>query len=71
MPGATHRARVPILAWTALALLLAVSLTHRLRDTADRLDELRRGNVVVRLPFDVDLPRFSLSEVQPEAASAG
>ena len=71
MPGANRGSRVPILAWTALALLLAISLTHRLRDTADRLDELRRGTVVIRLPFDVDLPQFTLSEVQPEASAAG
>lgn len=71
MPGANRGSRAPILAWTALAVLLAVSLTHRLRDTDDRLDELRRGSVVVRLPVDIDLPQFTVSEVQPEAAAAG
>jgi phosphoserine phosphatase RsbU/P len=60
-------ARRPYLAFAALAVLLAVSLAYRIRDSADRIDELRHGDTIARLPFDFDLPQLTIGSLQPEA----
>jgi len=58
-------------AYGALALLLAISLTYRVRDTLDRIDELRHGDTIARLPFDFDLPQLTIGSLEPEAERAG
>jgi sigma-B regulation protein RsbU (phosphoserine phosphatase) len=63
--------RTSLVLYGVLALLFAVSMTYRFRDTTDRIDELLRGNEIARIPFDPDLPEGTLGEVQPEAAAAG
>ena len=40
--------------FTALALLFALSLTYRIRDTIDRTDELSNGHRIAQIPFDID-----------------
>jgi phosphoserine phosphatase RsbU/P len=62
--------RFPVL-YLALGVLFAVAVTYRLRDTADRLDEVVRGDRLVRLPFDVDFPDSVVSQLTPEAVVAG
>src|SRR5262245_18082266 len=64
-------ARHPYAAYAAVALLLLISLTYRMRDTVDRLDELRHGNTIARLPFDFDLPQLTIGSLQPEAEREG
>ena len=59
------------LAYAALALLFLISLTYRLRDTFDRVDEMRHGAAFARLPFDVDLPQLAISGTRPESDRAG
>src|SRR3989442_664627 len=63
--------RLPHLAYAALAILFLISLTYRLRDTVDRIDEMRHGATFARLPFDVDFPRFAISGTRPESDHAG
>ena len=58
-------------AYVALAILFGVSLIHRVRDTVDRVDELRNGNAIAKLPFSVDLPHFVIIDPRPEAVAAG
>jgi sigma-B regulation protein RsbU (phosphoserine phosphatase) len=57
--------------YVALALLLVVALTYRVRDTVDRFDEAVRGDQIARIPFDIDLPKFTVTELEPEAQAAG
>jgi len=64
-------ARRPFLAYAALALLLAISLVYRVRDTVDRIDELRHGGTIARIPFDFDLPQLTIGDLQPEAEREG
>jgi sigma-B regulation protein RsbU (phosphoserine phosphatase) len=59
------------LAYVVLAILFGISLTHRIRDTVDRVDEIRNGTRIARLPFSVDLPGFVIIDPQPEAVAAG
>ena len=59
------------LAYLLLATLFGISVIHRIRDTADRIDEMRNGTAIARLPFSVDLPAFSISDPRPEAEAAG
>ena len=66
---ATERPRH--LAYAALAILFLISLTYRLRDTADRVDEMRHGAAFARLPFDVDLPQLAITGTRPESDQAG
>src|SRR5262245_24763995 len=67
-PSAPQR---PYAAYAALALLLLISLTFRIRDTVDRIDELRHGNTIARLPFDFDLPQLTIGSLEPEAEREG
>jgi len=64
-------ARRSSLAYAALALLLAISLTYRLRDTIDRIDEFLHGDTIARLPFDFDLPQLTIGSLAPETERAG
>ena len=57
--------------YAALALFFAVVAVYRALDFSERLDGLLNGQVLAREPFDIDLPEFSLSSVNEEAAAAG
>ena len=57
--------------YAALALLFLVVAAYRVLDFNERLGDLLYGQVHVREPFDIDLPEFLLSRVNPEAAEAG
>ena len=59
------------LAYLLLAILFGISVIHRIRDTADRIDEMRNGTAIARLPFSVDLPGFAIIDPRPEAEAAG
>lgn len=67
MPPAKPPLRDDRLLYAALALLVAVALVYRVRDTIDRYQELRRGQQLAELPFDVDLPQFTIAAVFPPA----
>ncbi len=71
MPVALRPLRKPYLLYAGLALLFLVSATYRVLDIAERVGELRHGREYVREPFDIDLPEYTLSGVEDEAASAG
>jgi membrane-associated protease RseP (regulator of RpoE activity) len=71
MPVALHPLRTHHLLYASLALLFLVSATYRVLDIAERVGELRHGREYVREPFDVDLPEYTLADVEDEAARAG
>jgi sigma-B regulation protein RsbU (phosphoserine phosphatase) len=72
MPPMPERASRSLwLAYVVLAVLFGISLIHRTRDTVDRVDEIRNGSRIARLPFSVDLPGFVIIDPHPEAAAAG
>ena len=54
-----------------LAVLFAIVAVYRVIDFTERLGDLTYGHVHVREPFDIDLPEFGLTSVEPEAAAAG
>ena len=56
--------------YALLLLILAISLTHRLRDAADRLSFVLAGDYA-RDPFDVRLPTFEIGGLEPESEAAG
>ena len=58
-------------AYLILAILFVVSAIHRVRDTSDRVDEIRNGTRIARLPFSADLPGFVIVDLRPEAEAAG
>ena len=58
-------------AYAVLLLLFAVVAVYRVIDFTERLGDLVYGHIHVREPFDIDLPEFSLTSVEPEAAEAG
>lgn len=70
MPLAKELRRA-LLLYVALGLLFAVALTHRARDTIDRFAEVVHGDELPRLPFDLDFPSSTLSQLGPEAVEAG
>ncbi len=70
MPGAKP-SRNTIVLYVVLAALFAIALAHKIRDTADRFDEVVRGDVLVRLPFDGDFTEMVVTELTPEAEAAG
>ncbi len=57
--------------YVALGVLFAVALTHRVRDTIARFAEVVHGDELPRLPFDLDFPGSTLSQLGPEAVEAG
>jgi sigma-B regulation protein RsbU (phosphoserine phosphatase) len=57
--------------YAALALFFLIVAAYRALDFNERLGDLLYGQVHVREPFDIDLPEFTLSGVNPEAAEAG
>ncbi len=57
--------------YTVLGLLFVVVAVYRVIDFTERLGDLIYGQVHVREPFDIDLPEFNLTGVEPEAAAAG
>src|SRR5688572_21408659 len=70
MPGAKP-SRNTIVLYVVLAALFAIALAHKIRDTADRFDEVVRGDVLARLPFDGDFTEMVVTELTPEAEAAG
>jgi hypothetical protein len=58
-------------AYAALLLLLAISLTYRVRQIVDRTDRLMHGDERVQPPFNIDSSGTSIVSVRPEAGSAG
>ncbi len=54
-----------------LAILVAVSLTYHVRDTIDRVEDIRHGARHARDPFDPNLPEMQVTAVAPEAREAG
>ena len=62
--------RTPLL-YGVLAVLFAIALVYRVRDTTDRYAEVVRGDQLARLPFDLDFPDGRVEELAPEAAAAG
>lgn len=63
--------RSNVLPYLALALLLAVSLTYRVREISDRVDLLRHGAERARDPFTSGFAEPELLDVQPEAEATG
>ena len=61
----------PKVLYGVLALFFAIVATYRFFDFSERIGDLLHGQEHVREPFDVDLPEFSLSGVNEEAAAAG
>ena len=59
------------LAYVVLAILFGISLIHRIRDTSDRVDEIRHGDRIARLPFSAELPGFVIADPLEEAEAAG
>jgi membrane-associated protease RseP (regulator of RpoE activity) len=57
--------------YALLAVLFAIVLTYRVRDTIDRFDEVVRANEIARAPFDVDFPEFTIGSLEQEATAAG
>jgi phosphoserine phosphatase RsbU/P len=57
--------------YAALALLFAVVAIYRVLDFTERVSDLRYGHVHAREPFDMDIPEFRLTTVNPEATEAG
>jgi len=70
-PSAERRVSAARAAYAALAVLLAISLTYRVRDTVDRIDELQHGDTIARLPFDFDLPQLTIGSLEAEAEREG
>src|SRR5688572_32915452 len=71
MPAAKQWLRKTPVLYIVLAILLGIALTYRGRDTAARLEEVVRGHELVRPPFYADFPRFTLTDLTPEAEAAG
>jgi hypothetical protein len=63
--------RKPHILYAGLALLFLASATYRVLDIAERVGDLRHGGEYVREPFDIDLPEYTLADVEEEAARAG
>jgi sigma-B regulation protein RsbU (phosphoserine phosphatase) len=63
--------RHTIALYAALAALFAIGLTHRLRDTADRFEEVVRGHELAQLPFEPDFAHMAVDGLTPEAEAAG
>src|SRR5215470_9786272 len=59
------------LAYAVLLALFGIVLVYRALDFGERVSDLLHGDVHAREPFDIDLPDFRLSGVEPEAAAAG
>ena len=57
--------------YSLLACFFAIVANYRYFDFTERLGDLLHGQEHVREPFDIDLPEFSLSGVNPEAEVAG
>ena len=57
------------LAYIALALFVAISLTYRVREITDRVDLLRNGMERARNPFERD--GLEVVSVQPDGFAAG
>jgi len=58
-------------AYAALLLLVAISLTYRVRQTIDRVDRLISGGERVQPPFNLDSSGLQIVSVRPEAEVAG
>lgn len=58
-------------AYAALLLVLAISLTYRVRQIIDRSDRLLHGTERVQPPFSLDSSGLSIVSVRPEADAAG
>jgi sigma-B regulation protein RsbU (phosphoserine phosphatase) len=71
MPPAKQELRTNLLLYAVLAVLLAIVITYRIRDTTDRFDEVVRGHEIAQIPVDPRFPSFRIDEVGPEAAAAG
>jgi hypothetical protein len=71
MPPAKQELRTNLLLYAVLAVLLAIVITYRIRDTTDRFEQVVRGHEIAQLPVDPRFPSFRIDEVAPEAAAAG
>jgi len=56
--------------YAVLLLFFAVVAMYRVIDFTERVSDLAYGHIHVREPFDIDLPEFTLTSVEPEAAAA-
>ena len=70
MPAAKQHA-LPRFLYLGLAILFAISITYRVRDTVDRTDQLLHGHDIAQFPFDPDRPNPSITDLKPEAVAAG
>ena len=71
MTAAPHRLRLDAVLYGLLAVLFAIVLTYRVRDTIGQLDEVMHGDVLARLPLDIDFPQFTIGSLEPEAERVG
>src|SRR5688572_28759121 len=71
MPPAKQELRTNVLLYAILAVLLAIVVTYRIRDTTDRFEEVVRGHEIAQIPVEPRFPSFRIDDVAPEAAAAG
>ena len=71
MTTAAPRIHRDAVLYALLAVLFAIVLTYRVRDTIDRFDEVMHGDRIARLPLDIDFPQFTIGSLEPEAERVG